>query len=262
MVRKASTSWWGSLRTKPDGVGHQHGLTAGQGELAGARVEGDEEPVGRRHAGVGQRVEQGRLAGVGVADQRQLPVAAPGPAAPLQRARAIDLAQVGLQAVHAPHQPPAVHLELGLARTPGADPTGLLAQAAAPPPQAGQPVAQQGQLDLGLALGTAGVLGEDVEDHRRAVDGGAPEHLLEVPLLGRAQLLVEDDRVGIERAAQRGDLLGLAPPDEGGRFRRVPALHHAAHHVGPGAVDQLGQLVEGLVDRLGRDARGRSRRPG
>src|SRR6185437_8340928 len=51
-----------------------------------------------------------------------------------------------------------------------------------------------------------------------------------------------------------GDLLGLAPSDEGGRLGGVPALHHAADHVGPGAVDQLGQLVEGLVDRFGGEA--------
>ena len=66
-------------------------------------------------------------------------------------------------------------------------PPGLLADSALPrAPQAGQPVAQLGQLDLGLALLGVGVLGEDVEDHRGAVDGGAAEDLLEVALLGRA----------------------------------------------------------------------------
>ena len=98
----------------------------------------------------------------------------------------VDVAQVGLEAVHAPHQAAAVHLELGLARAPGADAAGLLGEGDAPAAQPGQAVAQQGQLDLGLALGAPGVLGEDVEDDRRAVDGRAPEQLLEVALLGRA----------------------------------------------------------------------------
>ena len=67
-------------------------------------------------------------------------------------------------------------------RRPGADAAGLLAERLAPPAQARQAVAQLGQLDLGLALLGAGVLGEDVEDHGGAVDGRAPEDLLEVAL--------------------------------------------------------------------------------
>ena len=91
-----------------------------------------------------------------------------------------------LELVHAAHEAATVDLELGLAGTPGADAAALLAEVGAPAPQPGQPVAQLGQLDLGLALLAVGVLGEDVEDHRGAVDGGAAEQLLEVELLGRA----------------------------------------------------------------------------
>ena len=89
---------------------------------------------------------------------------------------------------------------------------------AAPAPQAGQPVAQQGQLDLGLALVGAGVLGEDVEDHRGPVDGRAAQDLLEVALLGRRELVVEDDGVGVDGQGHRLELLGLAPADVGGRI--------------------------------------------
>ena len=93
---------------------------------------------------------------------------------------------------------PAVDLELGLARAPaGADATGLLGEPGPAPPQAGQAVAELGQLDLGLALVAVGVLGEDVEDHRGAVDRRAPEQLLQVELLGRGQLVVEDHRVAV-----------------------------------------------------------------
>ena len=260
--RKASTSSWGSLRTKPTVSVTSTVSPPGRESW---RVRGSRVTKRRFSAGTPasvQAVEQGRLAGVGVAHQRQLTVAAAGPAAALQRPGALDLAQVGLQPVHAPHQAAAVHLELGLARAPGPDATGLLAEGRAPAPQAGQPVAQEGQLHLGLALGAAGVLGEDVEDHRRAVDGGAPEQLLQVAVLGRRQLVVEDDRVGIEAAAQRGDLLRLAPPDERGRVGGVAPLHDAAHDVGAGAVHQLRQLVELLLDHLGWSGRERPRRPG
>ena len=107
-----------------------------------------------------------------------------------------------------------------------------------PPPQPGQPVAQQGQLDLGLALLAGGVLGEDVEDHRGAVDGRAAEDLLEVALLGRAELVVEDDGVAVDRLRRVAQLLGLALADVGGRVGRLAALHDAVDHVGAGRVDQ------------------------
>ena len=50
-------------------------------------------------------------------------------------------------------------------------------------------------------------------------------------------------------------LLGLAPPDEGGRVGPVAALHDPAHHVGAGRVDEQGQLVEVGVDGVGRRPR-------
>ena len=105
----------------------------------------------------------------------------------------VDLAQLGLELVDAALDAAAVDLELGLAGATGADAgaarrhaAALLGERRALAAEAGQPVAEQGQLDLGLALLAVGVLGEDVEDHRGAVDGGAPEELLEVALLGRA----------------------------------------------------------------------------
>src|SRR4051812_10117835 len=80
----------------------------------------------------------------------------------------------------------AVALGGGLAGARGADAPGLRGEGGAgPPPQAGQAVAQQGQLDLGLALEGVGILGEDVEDDGRAIDRRSPEELLQVVLLGR-----------------------------------------------------------------------------
>ena len=143
----------------------------------------------------------------------------------------------------APLDAPSVHLQLGFARSPGADPTGLLAERPAPA-QAGQPVAELSQLHLGLSLLAAGVLGEDVEDHRGAVDGGAAEDLLQVELLGRAQLIVEHHGVGVRLFAHFEDLVNLAFADVGGRIGGAAALDQATHLVGPGGVDELGQFVE------------------
>ena len=92
------------------------------------------------------------------------------------------------------------------------------------------------------------VLGEDVEDHGRAVDRRAAEQLLEVELLGRRQLVVEHDRVGVDRQAQLAQLLGLALADVPRVVGRRPALHEAADDIGAGGVDQQFELVEAGVD--------------
>ena len=58
----------GQLLDEADGVGQQV-VAAGELEAAGGRVEGVEEPVPDPDLGPGQRVQQGRLAGVGVAGE-------------------------------------------------------------------------------------------------------------------------------------------------------------------------------------------------
>ena len=88
-------------------------------------------------------------------------------------------------------------------------PRTLLAELVAATAQAGQAVAQLGELDLHHALLAARVLGEDVEDQRDPVDDVDVEELLEVALLRRGELVVEDDEVDVERV---GELLQLAAP--------------------------------------------------
>jgi hypothetical protein len=103
----------------------------------------------------------------------------------LHVARAIDLFQLASDGVDSIHQSTSVGLELGLARSPGADAALLLGERTAGAPQTGQSVLQQRQFHLGLAFRSACVLREDVQDHRGAVDRRSPEDLLQVALLGR-----------------------------------------------------------------------------
>ncbi len=162
-----------------------------------------------------------------------------------------DLPQLRFQLVDAPLDAAAIDLELGLARTARADAgsasrltAALLRQCHAPAPDAGEPVPEQGQLHLRLALLAVSVLGEDVEDHRRTVDGRPAQQLLQVALLGGGELVVEDDRVTVRLEGDLQQLLGLALADVGGRIRCGPLLHQARHLVGPRGVDQLRELVE------------------
>ena len=166
-----------------------------------------------------------------------------------------QLLQVRLELGDPPHDAPAVDLELGLAAAePGADAAALLRQVGRrATAQARQPVAQQRQLDLRLALERVRVLGEDVEDHRGAVDRGAAEQLLQVELLRRRQLVVEHDGVGVDGEADLAQLLGLALADEPRVVRRVAPLDQAADLVGAGGVDEQRELVEaGLGVVVGR----------
>ena len=68
-----------------------------------------------------------------------------------------------------------------------------------------EPVAQQRELHLGLALGAARVLREDVEDHRGAVDGRAAEQALLRP--AAASLVARGMRSQPRAAAAEPDRL-------------------------------------------------------
>src|SRR6516165_9018315 len=165
--------------------------------------------------GVGERVQERRLAGVRVADQADRRDGASVTRLALRRPRLGDALQVLLELRDSPLDPPTVDLQLGLTWSSGADATALLAQRDAPPTQAGEAVAELRELDLqhpGLARG---VLGEDVHDQRDSVDDVASESLLEVALLRGAELVVEDDDVDVERLGGRAELLGLARSDVG-----------------------------------------------
>ena len=59
------------------------------------------------------------------------------------------------------------------------------------------------KLDLELALGAAGVLGEDVEDQLRPVDDACLERVLERSLLRRAELLVDEQNLRVCRLRTR-----------------------------------------------------------
>ena len=105
---------------------------------------------------------------------------------------------------------PAVALELRLAGAAGAD---AAAEALEVLPHAAHPrqvVLELRELDLQLSLGADGVLGEDVEDQLRAIDDARREGVLERPLLGWIELVVDDEDVGAAVGVERLQLLELA----------------------------------------------------
>ena len=191
----------GQLLDEADRVGEQV-VAAGELEAAGGRVERVEEPVPHPDLGPGQRVEQRRLAGVRVAgegDPRQRGAVAPGPH---HAAVALEPGEPPPQGGDAVAGEAAVGLDLALPRAPGADasvhPAGAEALEVGPEAaHAGHVVFELGELDLELALGRVGVVGEDVEDHRRAVDHRHAQRRLQVALLARGELVVAGDQVRV-----------------------------------------------------------------
>ncbi len=201
---------------------------------------------------VGEPVEQGRLPRVGVAHERDRrdPPAQAGLA--LHRPGLVELIEVALELGDPPQDAPAVDLELGLTGTPGADARALLAELDAATAQAGEAVAQLRELHLQHALLAGGVLGEDVEDQRDAVDDVALEQRLEVALLRGRQLVVEHHDVDVERVGELAQLRGLALADVGRGVGPVAALELALDRVGTRGVDEERELVERLLRLLGR----------
>ena len=70
----------------------------GRSDGANGRIERGEQRVLGEHAGAGQRVEQRRFAGIGVADERHGRIGHALGALPVQRAGALHLLELALDA--------------------------------------------------------------------------------------------------------------------------------------------------------------------
>ncbi len=258
------------LADEADRVGEQV-LAAGVLVGAGRRVEGVEEPIAHPHPGAGDRVQEGRLAGVGVAgegdgrDRRAVALGTHGLAALL------DDPELASQRRDPVAGEPAIGLDLGLARSSRAD--AAVHAAGAEPlevgPQAshaGEVVLELGQLDLELAGGAVGVVGEDVEDDRGPVDDRHAEGALEVALLPRGELVVAGDEVRAGALDLRLQLLELAAAEVAIGVGLGPLLDHPAGRGNAGRPQQLPELTEfGVLSRgAGDDAdrHGTLKRPG
>src|SRR5690606_31970629 len=142
---------------------------AGEAQAAAGGIQGREELVLGEHLGAGDGVEQGGLAGVGVAhdgDHRQRAAVA------LLAARGAILREpldAALEEGDALTHPTTVDLELGLTGTASAQTAGEAREAVVALNEAGHAVAELGELDLQLAVRALRPLGEDVQDELGAV---------------------------------------------------------------------------------------------
>src|SRR5439155_533536 len=148
-----------------------------------------------------------------------------------------------------------VALQLRLARAAGADARAEGAHAAAEAfevlphaPHARQVVLELRQLDLQLPFGAPGVLGEDVEDQLRAVDDACLERVLERPLLGRLELVVDEQHLRARLAVGLLQLLELALAHVGSPLRVWAVLDELADPLAEG-LQELRSAVAGWCSR-------------
>jgi hypothetical protein len=177
----------GQATHEADRVGDEHGLATGKRQPPRCRIECREQPVLDEHAGASELVQQRRLARVRVTDDRHSRQPAALATFALQMAIFLEILEVSFELGDAPHDAPAVSLELGFAGATGSDARALLGEIATQTTtEPRQAITQQCQFDLCLTFERVRVLGEDVEDHRGAIDRRAAELLFQVVLLRRS----------------------------------------------------------------------------
>jgi len=229
---------------------------------AGGRVERGEERILDQYPRTGKPVQDGGLASVGIAGDRNARHAVP----PANRALGVPygphVGDLTLEPGDPSPDPAPIGLDLGLtgpaqthAATGTSAPTtaaGLARQRRSPTAKAGQEVLKLGQLNLSLALVALRVLGEDIQDQCCPVDYFDLDLLLQRAQLARRQLAVAYHRVGARVDHDGAQFIDLATADERGWVRPVAALDQAFEHLRAGRLRQIGQLGEGVVRIRGR----------
>ena len=195
------------------------------------RIERGEQRVLRQHAGAGQRIEQGRLAGIGVADERHGRIRHPRPRFPMQRARAAHLLELGANALDPVADDAPVGLDLGLAGT--AQEAEAAALTLKVGPGAHEPallIDEMGKLDLQASFPRARARAEDLENQSGAVEYLGTPRGLQIALLHRGERVIDDHelrhpRRGSGPRARRPCLSRKASPAAGVGKGTRPLAH-------------------------------------
>jgi len=113
----------------------------------------------------------------------------------LQRARALDGFEPPLEMADALANPPAVDFQLSFPRPPCADATAEPRQMRPLACQTRQQILKLSELHLELAFAAAGALGKDIENQLATVDNPDFESHFQITLLGRREILIENDQI-------------------------------------------------------------------
>ena len=236
------------LADEPDRIGEYRNRLVVQGSSPQLGVEGGEQTVLHWRIGPGQRIEQRRLACIGVAGQGDL-VDRSAPFA-LQLTRPFDLPEVLLQVLDTPTKHSAIDLELGLSfSTPDSDAPYLPREMGPSSGQSGQQILEASQLDLCSGLAGPSSLDKDLQYQTTAIDDLAVDDLFQILDLTGREVVVEDHQVSPQGPRRLSDLFGLAATDQRSGVRCLPSLHSPPGDSDTRAERQFRQLVEVLLDQ-------------
>ncbi len=237
----------GKLLDKADGIGEGYLPTFGKLELARSGVKRCEQFVVGKDIGLRELVQKARLSRVGVSRERYLEHAAFIAAFALKLAyfgKACKLALYGGDAI-AHHASVDFKLAFPFTETRADASAHAIGSKVRPHPlQAGQQILVLRQTNLKSSLLACGMESEYVQYKSRSVYDLhlASHNLFQVRLLGRRQLVIEDDEVGGVCARQFGNLFGFSRAYERSRVRSLEPLGGRCHDVGAGGIDQTGKL--------------------
>src|SRR5690606_18267893 len=163
---------------EPDRIGYGDRARAFDPHAPRGGVERGKELVGRIGIGLRERIEQRRLAGVGITHQRYRHHATAHSCPTLRMTLAFDLAQSFPQQLDLVADDAAIHFKLRLAGAPHADTTPLTFQVGPHAGQASDQMLQLREFDLKLAFMATRPKRKDVEDQTDTIDHAQLEHTL------------------------------------------------------------------------------------
>ena len=198
---------------------------------------------------MGEGVEERRLAGVGVADDGDDGELAPLPPAAADLPLAREVGDAPVEVGDAVADAPAVDFQLRLARPASADAARQPRERVVALAEARKEVLELRELDLQLAVGALGALGEDVQNQLSAVEDLEARLLGDVAALRGAQVAVEDDDVRHELHRAQDELLELALAHQVARVRLTAHLEDGVEHLHPGGAREFPQLAQGGLGR-------------
>ena len=216
----------GQIGNEAHRIGQDNALAAGHVERPHGGVESGEQHVLRHHLRCRHAVEQGGLAGIGVADQRDDGIRHATALLAVQLTGAGDALKLVFQLGDAVLDVAAVSLYLGFAGAADkAEATALTLKVGPGADQAALLVDKVGQFHLQSTLTGGRALTEDLEDQARAVQHLGLPGALEIALLDGGDRAVDDDEARLLQLHQPLDLLHLAFPEQGAGLGRGDRHH-------------------------------------
>jgi hypothetical protein len=211
---KGTEEVFGKVANKSDCIGDDDFLIMWEAQAPAGGVEGFKDAIVSGHLALGQRIQQGRLASVGIPDNRDDGYRVPDASRSTLVLVARKDHQLSLQVADAISDSAAVSFQLRFPRASRADPASQSRQARAVPREAWQQIAKLCEFDLDLSFTAVGSPGEDVEDQLSAVDDFDIREFSNRPGLGRREVLIEDQKIGSLLQSPHEDILEFSAAQE------------------------------------------------